>query len=444
MHIPPHVLAVLSRLESQSHQAWCVGGCVRDALLGRAPHDWDIATSARPEEILAAFPDLPAAETGRKHGTITLITPDGPIEATTFRRDGPYLRHRRPESVAFAGNLDEDLARRDFTVNAMAFHPRRGLRDPFGGQADLEKGLLRCVGDPVRRFDEDALRILRCLRFAAVLGFSVDRSVKEAAFSCRGLLAEVSGERVREEVGKLLAGPAVRAVLEEQAPVFFAALPELEPLSRCPQETPYHCFDCWGHSLHAVEAVPPEPVLRWAALLHDCGKPVCKTIGPDGLARFYGHAKASGEIARGLLLRLRFPRREMEEILELVVRHGEPLPISEKRLKRLLGQLGEGGLFRLLALIRGDLLAQAGDLASARLPLIAQAEEAARRILARGDCLSRRDLAVNGGDLLSIGYQPGRELGESLERLLNEVLSGELANEKPALLARAGEWLGPT
>lgn len=439
--IPPHIRHVLNRLEARGHPAWCVGGCVRDSLLGRIPADWDVAAQACPEEVLACFPELPTVDTGRAHGTIGLVLPQGLVEVTAFRTDGPYSGHRRPESVRYAAAIEEDLARRDFTVNAMAWHPERGLRDPFGGRVDLESGLLRCVGEPVRRFEEDALRILRLLRFAAVLGFAIHPAAQAAACQCRELLACLSPERVREELSKLLCGPAAARVLEENAALLFAALPGLEPLSRCAQESPYHCWDAWGHSLRALEAAPAAPIDRWAALLHDCGKPAVKTYGPDGLAHFYGHAQAGVELAGALLSRLRFPNREREAILALVELHGQVLPLSEKRLKKLLARLGPQGFERLLGLMRADVLAQAPHLASGRLPLIVQAQREAEAVLARGDCLTVRDLALRGGDLLALGVPPGPRLGRTLNRLLDEVLAGTLANEKPGLTARAKELL---
>ncbi len=441
MRIPDHIRFVLDRLEARGRQAWCVGGCVRDSLLGRAPADWDVASAARPEEVLAWFPEFSAVEAGRAFGTVRLLLPEGPVEVTSFRTDGPYSGHRRPQSVRYAAAMEEDLARRDFTVNAMAWHPARGLRDPFGGRADLEAGVLRCVGDPVLRFQEDALRILRLLRFAAVLGFSIHPAAQAGACQCRGLLACLSPERVRAELDRLLCGSSVRLVLEENAALLFAALPELEPLSRCAQESPYHCWDVWGHTLRAVEAAPAAPLDRWAALLHDCGKPGVKAYGPDGRAHFYGHAQAGVELARALLARLRFSNQERETVLDLVELHGQVLPFSEKRLKRLLARLGPQGFGRLLGLMRADVLAQAPHLAAERLPLIDRAREEAQAILARGDCLTLGGLALRGGDLLALGVPPGPRLGRTLRQLLEEVLAGKLANEKPGLMARALELL---
>ncbi|WP_322174922.1 CCA tRNA nucleotidyltransferase [Acutalibacter caecimuris] len=440
IEIPAQAAAVLGRLERAGHQAWCVGGCVRDSLLGRSPADWDVATSALPAETAACFAGFTLVEAGRRHGTIGVVTGQGTVEVTTFRVDGGYTGHRRPQQVAFTPRLEDDLARRDFTVNAMAYHPDRGLRDCFGGEADLRRGLLRCVGEPERRFREDALRILRCLRFAATLGFAVEEATARAAQREKALLAALSGERVREELGRLLCGPWARPVLERYAAIAFTALPELRPLQGCGQETPYHLYDCWGHTLHVVEAVPPRPLLRWAALLHDCGKPAVKTL-EGGIAHFYGHAKAGKAIASGLLERLRFSNQQADGILDLIGRHGEPLPMGETRIKRLLAALGKESFFDLLALIEGDVAAQAEAYRAPRLAMLAQARLLAREVLARGDCLTLAGLAVKGGDLLAVGYRPGPALGRALGRLLEEVLAGQLANEKPALLARAVVWL---
>lgn len=439
--LPPYAGEVLEKLEAAGFEAWCVGGCVRDALLGRAPADWDVCTSAQPEQTKKALAAFSQAETGLRHGTVTAITSGGPVEITTFRREGAYSDRRRPDKVEFTACLEEDLLRRDFTINAMAWHPEKGLVDCFGGLEDLSQGRVRCVGEPIRRFEEDALRILRCLRFGAVLGFSVEEETGRAALACRELLGDISSQRIREELTKLLAGPEAVQVIRAYAPILFSALPELEPLSRCAQESPYHCYDCWEHTLHAVDAVPLEPVLRWAALLHDCGKPLVKSFGPDGWAHFWGHARESVRLAKGLMERLRFSNQEAEAVAELIEYHGEPLPLPEKRVKRLLARLGEEGLFRLLELMRGGVSAQAPALREKRLALLKEAEDLARDILRRGDCLGLPGLAVKGNDLIGLGYVPGKPLGQALNTLLGEVLSGELQNERPALLARAGELL---
>ena len=268
--IPAYVEKTLAALEAAGHQAYCVGGCVRDSLLGQEPGDWDVTTSALPEETKAVFGEK-AVPTGLKHGTVTVCWPEGKVETTTFRRDGAYVDHRHPEQVTFTDSLTEDLARRDFTVNAVALDLRGTLYDPFGGQTDLRKGILRCVGDPERRFSEDALRILRCLRFASRLGFAIDPETAAALVVCRELLREIAPERIHEELTKLLCGPHAAEVLRAYPEVVGVVLPEILPMVGFGQRNPHHCYDVWEHTLHALDAIAGEPVLRWTMLFHDMG-----------------------------------------------------------------------------------------------------------------------------------------------------------------------------
>ena len=330
---PPWAREALERLEQAGFEAWFVGGCVRDSLLGLAPGDWDVATSALPEETAACFAGLPQVDAGKKHGTVAVVLSGQLVEITTYRVDGAYSDSRHPDGVAFSPRLEDDLSRRDFTVNAMAWHPRRGLVDPFGGREDLSRRMLRCVGDPRRRFGEDALRVLRCLRFASQLGFSIQRETDRALWEFEGPLLTLSAERVREELTKLLCGENAPQVLREYSGVFFPLLPELEPMCGCTQETPYHCYTVWEHTLHVVEKAPRTPTLRWAALLHDSGKPPAKFF-EAGVAHFYGHAKLSAQRAESLLARLRFSTRDRERVVSLVAAHSQALPFSEKRLKK--------------------------------------------------------------------------------------------------------------
>lgn len=435
--IPAHALKALALLENSGFEAWCVGGCVRDSLLGLAPADWDVTTSALPREVQECFSSFPTIDTGLKHGTVTVLLDGKPLEITTYRSDGAYNDHRRPENVAFSRNLEDDLSRRDFTINAMAYHPARGLVDKFGGLSDLAEKKLRCVGGPDRRFSEDALRVLRCLRFSSTLGFSIESSTARAMERQKGLLSYVSRERVREELTKLLLGKHAGKVLREHSSVFFAALPELSPMAGCTQENPYHCYDVWNHTLKAVETVPEDTVPRWAALLHDCGKPTVKTFGADGTAHFYGHIEKSLSLAEEILNGLRFSNCEREAVLTLIKYHGEVYPISEKRLKKLLGKLGETAVFQLFQLSRADLAAQSPQLYEERLARIRESEILAKEILSREECLTLRDLTVKGGDLLALGVPQGPELGKLLSSLLEEVLGGTLPNQREPLLERA-------
>ena len=438
MTMPEHVREILEALEGAGFAAFCVGGCVRDSLLGREPEDWDITTSARPEEVLGLF-GAEALPTGLRHGTVTVRRPGGCAEVTTFRRDGAYADHRRPESVAFTDSLEEDLARRDFTVNAMALSLRGELRDPFRGREDLAAGRIRCVGEPARRFGEDALRILRGLRFAAVLGFAIEPETAAALSAARGDLAAIAPERILTELRKLLGAERPSAVLREFPEVFGAFWPELLPMVGCDQRNFHHCYDLWEHTLHALDAVPGEESLRFAALLHDVGKPECFSLDADGVGHFYGHAAKSAERADAMLARLRAPNALREEVTELIRRHDTPLPgIPEANLRRLLRRLGEERLRRLIALQRADNLAQAPEYRAERAAGLDEVLERLDAILQEDACFSLRQLAVNGRDMLDLGFR-GREIGGALDFLLNEVVEGRLENEREALLGAARE-----
>ncbi len=438
MTMPEHVREILEALEGAGFAAFCVGGCVRDSLLGREPEDWDITTSARPEEVLGLF-GAEALPTGLRHGTVTVRRPGGHAEVTTFRRDGVYTDHRRPESVRFTDSLEEDLARRDFTVNAMALSLRGELRDPFRGREDLAAGRIRCVGEPARRFGEDALRILRGLRFAAVLGFAIEPETAAALSAARGDLAAIAPERILMELRKLLGAERPSAVLREFPEVFGVFWPELLPMVGYDQRNFHHCYDLWEHTLHALDAVPGEESLRFAALLHDVGKPECFSLDADGVGHFYGHAAKSAERADAMLARLRAPNALREEVTELIRRHDTPLPgIPEANLRRLLRRLGEGRLRRLIALQRADNLAQAPEYRAERAAGLDEVLERLDAILQEDACFSLRQLAVNGRDMLDLGFR-GREIGGALDFLLNEVVEGRLENEREALLGAARE-----
>lgn len=429
--IPEHVREILKTLETAEHEAWCVGGCVRDTLSGRTPEDWDVTTSALPEEMLAAF-GARALPTGLKHGTVTVRTAAGAVEVTTYRIDGDYRDHRHPESVTFTRSLEEDLARRDFTVNAMALGLGGELRDPFGGRRDLEQGLLRCVGDPDRRFQEDALRILRGLRFAAVLGLELQRETAASMEKNRALLGKIAPERIQMELVKLLCGAWADRVLEVHPEIVGVFWPEVLPMVDFDQRNVHHCYDVWRHSLAAMTAVPPAPELRCAALLHDVGKPPVFTLDENGVGHFYGHAARSVALAEGMLRRLKFPNEFRERVLRLVAWHDRDIPRTDRGVRRALRLLGEEELRLLLALKRADNLAQAPAYRGRQLELD-KGEAILERLLAEDACFSLKQLAVNGNDLLDLGLR-GPAVGQMLDTLLNRVVDGELPNEREALL----------
>lgn len=429
--IPENVQAVLKTLEAAGHEAWCVGGCVRDALSGRRPEDWDVAASARPEETLAVFGSR-AEPTGLKHGTVTVKTPGGPVEVTTYRVDGVYRDHRRPESVTFTRSIGEDLARRDFTVNAMARNLRGELRDPFGGREDLRRGILRCVGDPDRRFQEDALRILRGLRFAAALGLEIEPGTAAAVRRNREGLRDIAAERIQVEFFKLLPGKGAAAVLRGYPEVFGVFWPELLPMVGFGQRNRHHCYDVWEHTLHALDAVPGDVVLRCAMLLHDVGKPACFTLDEKGVGHFYGHPAVSRDLADKMLRRLKCGTAFRETVVRLVEWHDKDIPRTDKSIRRALRILGEADLRRLILVKRADNLGQAPAYWD-RQQELDKAEEILDRLLAGDACFSLKQLAVNGRDLLALGLS-GPAVGKALEDLLEKAVDGVLPNDREALL----------
>lgn len=432
MEIPGNVRAVLKTLEAAGHEAWCVGGCVRDSLLGRTPVDWDVAASALPEETLEAFGSR-ALPTGLKHGTVTVKTESGPVEVTTYRIDGTYRDHRRPESVAFTRSLDEDLGRRDFTVNAMALNLQGALRDPFGGREDLRRRILRCVGDPDRRFQEDALRILRGLRFAAALGLEIEPGTAAAIRRNREGLADVAAERIQTEFFKLLPGKRAAEILRGYPEVFGVFWPELLPMVGFDQRNRHHCYDVWEHTLHALAAVPEDLVLRCTMLLHDVGKPDCFTLDEAGVGHFYGHPAVSRELADRMLRRLKCGTEFRETVVRLVEWHDRDIPRTDKSIRRALRILGERDLRRLILVKRADNFGQAPAYWD-RQKELDKAEEILDRLLAEDACFSLKQLAVNGRDLLALGLS-GPAVGAALEELLGKVMDGTLPNEREALLA---------
>lgn len=434
LKIPQFVQEILQKLQDDGKESYCVGGCVRDLMLGRVPEDWDVTTSALPEETMALFTPR-AFPTGLRHGTVTVGNGHQSVEVTTFRRDGTYQDHRRPDTVQFTRSLEEDLARRDFTVNAIALGLDGVVHDPYGGIPDLKNGLLRCVGDPDCRFQEDALRIMRGLRFAATLGFSIEANTAAAIRKHKDLLAEIAVERIQVELWKLLTGKDAVRVLREFPEVIGVFWPEILPMVGFDQQNFHHIYDVWEHSLHAVDHVPPVAELRCAALLHDIGKPHCFTIDDNGLGHFYGHAAISKDLADVMLRRLKCSNEVRERIVRLVDWHDREIPRTDKSINRALRILGEEELRLLIKLKRADNLAQAPEFQGWQQELD-KAELILNRLLDEDSCFSLKQLAVNGRDMMALGYQ-GPEIGKVLDRLLNQVIDGELQNQREILLTAA-------
>ena len=439
MDMPKNVDTAINLLQSAGFEAYAVGGCVRDSLLGKTPNDWDITTSAKPEDMKSVFADFHCIDTGIKHGTVTVVIDGEPLEITTFRLDGEYEDNRHPKSVTFTSDLGADLGRRDFTVNAMAYSKKTGTVDLFGGQNDLKNKIIRCVGDPDRRFNEDALRILRALRFASALDFEIEEKTAQSLLKNRALLGNISEERIAKELLKLVCGKGAKRILTDFAPVLFEILPELQPMYKNSHDNPHHCYDIYEHTLIAVESIDPEPTLRFAMLLHDCGKPAVKKFDENGVAHFYGHQRISAEISAQILARLKVSNKFRDEILFLVSNHDRwELYENTEKMPRYLSKFGLDGVLNLLKVMRADVLAQSPE-HRYRLDQIADAEETAKNLAAQKPCLSLSELQINGRTLMDIGIPQGRKLGAVLAQLLDEVIDGVTKNTQEALTTRARE-----
>lgn len=439
MDMSKNVDIAINLLQSAGFEAYAVGGCVRDSLLGKTPNDWDITTSAKPEDMKSVFAEFHCIDTGIKHGTVTVVIDGEPLEITTFRLDGEYEDNRHPKSVTFTSNLGADLGRRDFTVNAMAYSKMTGTVDLFGGQNDLKNKIIRCVGDPDRRFNEDALRILRALRFASALDFEIEEKTAQSLLKNRALLGNISEERIAKELLKLVCGKGAKRILTDFAPVLFEILPELQPMYKNSHDNPHHCYDIYEHTLIAVESINPEPTLRFAMLLHDCGKPAVKKFDENGVAHFYGHQRISAEISAQILARLKVSNKFRDEILFFVSNHDRwELYENTEKMPRYLSKFGLDGVLNLLKVMRADVLAQSPEYRY-RLDQIADAEETAKNLAAQKPCLSLSELQINGRTLMDIGIPQGRKLGAVLAQLLDEVIDGVTKNTQEALTTRARE-----
>ena len=442
MEIPQEPGKLLRRLNECGFQAYAVGGCIRDSLLGKTLGDWDICTSALPEETEACFSDLRVVETGLKHGTVTVISSGEPYEITTFRSDGVYLDHRRPQKVDFVRTLKEDLLRRDFTINAMAAGLDGEIQDPFGGQKDLKEGVIRCVGDPEKRFSEDALRILRGLRFASRLGFSIAPETAAAMERQKNLLAYVSGERIYKELTGILMGDNAQTVLEQYGSVLTAVLPEIVPSMGFLQHSPFHNRDVWQHTLEALGKSRPDPMVRWALLLHDLGKPDCFTVDDRGIGHFYGHPQRSMELAEGIFDRLHGDKKTKETVCLLVRDHDREAPANEKNARRWIARYGADRVRLLLEVKRCDCLAHVvTPKTCARYDNLMEMTRLILELLEKEHCFSVRELPVKGGDVMALGVPAGPQVGQILERLLEDVLDGTCPPEREALLDRLKQYL---
>lgn len=433
LKLPHFALEIIEKLGEAGFCAYAVGGCVRDCVMQREPLDWDIATSALPADIMQIFEGYKVIETGVRHGTLTVMVDAVPVEITTFRLDGEYTDNRRPDSVEFISDIRRDLSRRDFTVNALAYSPAEGLIDYFGGLDDIASGTIRCVGDAELRFYEDALRILRGLRFASVLDFDIEPSTAAAIRSCKRLLKNISPERIAKELLRLLCGTRAQAIIGEYREVFFEMIPQLSALDGYPR---HGGTDAFEHTLDTLSRVPPAARVRVAALLHDVGLPATFAEGPDGAGYFTAHSLAGEQIARDILTGLRFSKKFTESVCALVEHHELNLIDNPVEAKKLLGRIGPEQFFFLMDLMQADAESlspeQPGRAEAAR-----EMKRHAEQLLLRGECLTLSDLALNGRDLMAAGIRDGKTVGMILERLFRDVLEKKVENRRDALMERA-------
>lgn len=440
LRMPAYITRALSLIEAAGGRAWLVGGCVRDSLMGRVPNDFDIATDCLPAKTKEIFCDFTVIETGLKHGTVTVRIDSQDLEITTLRRDGEYVDSRRPESVCFTDSITEDLARRDFTVNAIAYSPSGGTVDPFGGESDIQSGIIRCVGDPEKRFSEDALRILRGVRFASTLGFRVDPATSDAMKALSSRLDNISRERVREELTKTICGTDALRVLLEYADIVCTVIPELRPCRGFDQRSPHHIHDVYAHCIHAVDAAPLDSEVRMAALIHDVAKPECFFLDANGIGHCRGHAKRSAEMARDILTRLRFDNRTRDRIVRLIELHDSYPKPNRPSVRRDIASCGAELWYKLEALRRADSAAKAPGAYGDEEKYFSAVRALADSIISDGDCISREMLCISGSDLVPL-VRDKKAIGRILELLLCEVIDGTLQNSRDALMDAAKRML---
>ena len=446
INIPENVGYILNTLHNAGYEAYIVGGSVRDALLNKAPKDWDITTNAEPYEVKSLFNKT--FDTGLKHGTVTVRYNHESYEVTTYRVDGIYENHRRPKEVTFTKNLKEDLLRRDFTINAMAYNEEEGLVDIYGGLLDLKNRVIRAVGDAKTRFDEDALRILRAMRFAAQLSFDIEdetlRAMKDKAY----LLNDISAERIREELTKLLISdnPELLATVGYKLGITGIVLPEFDRMLETTQENPHHCYDVGTHSLVAVKNIEADAALRWIMLLHDVGKPAVKTMGDDGTCHFYRHAEVGTDIAVDVLRRLRFDNDTIKKAKTLIYYHDYNWgnTVSDRVIRRAASRVGKDNMLDLFKVHKADVLAQSDFLRAEKLSLLEGISKRYEELIKEGQAMSLKELAINGSDLIELGFKPGPEIGEALNSLFEDVLNKPELNTRETLLSMLSLQRGQT
>lgn len=433
---PDDVGNIIEKLNLCGFEAFLVGGCVRDCILGKVPYDWDITTNALPEDIKIIFDKT--YDTGIKHGTVSVATEKEFIEVTTYRIDGEYSDFRRPDSVQFTTSLKEDLARRDFTINAMAYHPKEGLIDYFEGLFDLKNHKIRAVGDANLRFREDALRMLRAIRFSAQLGFAIEDATFQAIKRNSELIKNISNERIRDELNKILISPNPKYFEHlYQTNLLEYLIPEFMICYDTEQNNPYHVYNVAEHIMHTVEYVANSSVLRWTMLLHDIGKPSKKTTDDNAIDHFYGHQEVSAEFAKSILGRLRFDKEAIRKITKLINYHDLTINDTEKSIRKVISKVGEDLFLELLEVQKADAMAQNRIYLEDRMIKLENIKKIYNDIKNSNQCLNKRDMAINGDDLISIGMKPGKDMKNMLNYLFGCVLEKPELNDKQKLIELA-------
>ena len=441
IQIPNSVQFIIQTIEQAGFEAYAVGGCVRDSILGRTPDDWDITTSAKPEDIKRLFRHT--VDTGIQHGTVTVLIKKECYEVTTYRIDGEYEDSRHPKAVNFTSLLSEDLRRRDFTINAMAYNDHKGLVDLFGGQEDLRQGIIRCVGNPEERFSEDALRIMRAVRFSAQLGYVIEENTRQAIQKLAHTLSRISVERIQVELTKLLVSDHPEYVLQlYQLGLTKVFLPELDLMMDTYQNNPHHCYSVGMHTIKAMEQVSNNKVARLTMLLHDVGKPATKTTDDKGIDHFHGHPNLSSEMAKKILRRLRFDNDTISRVALLVLYHdyGNAVSATPAFTRKLINKVHLENFSLLLDIKRADVMAQSEHSRQIKLEKLESLRRSYEEVLEQGMCICLKDLAITGTDLIKAGMKPGQELGKVLEQLLEVVLEDPDMNEKDKLLSLVRRW----
>ncbi len=435
LHLSEEILTIIDTMEQNSYEIYLVGGFVRDSIMGKKADDADFTTNASPEETLKVFNNFRTLDTGIKHGTVTVIINHKPFEITTYRTEKGYSDCRHPDEISFAETVEDDLSRRDFTVNSIAYSPSKGFVDLYRGKEDIERKIIRCVGEPQKRFTEDALRIMRALRFSSVLSFSIEEETEKAMFDCKDLLNNISKERVFAELTKMLCGNNIRTVISKYSEILAVVLPEIKDMKCFQQHNFHHIYDVLNHTAVVVESAPALPHLRFAALFHDCGKPDCFSLDKYGVGHFYSHASISAKKADEALLRLRCDNKTREKVVKLIKLHDAPIEENEVIIKKKLSKYGEDLFFDLIKLKRADTLGLAPEFHQ-RKGHFDTLQSIAEKVLSEKPCFTLKNLAVNGNDLSKLGFK-GREIGKCLKLLLNAVIENTIDNEKDALLSAA-------